>query len=531
MKEQANLVTPAESDDPFRSFPEQLEQAAADHPEKIAVVDGDRRVTWDEFQRRVRLIAGRLKAAGIGANDKVAALAHNCAEYVELYAGTLHAGACMVPLSSMASGAALEGMLKDSDARVLLASAKGRDALGEHIENLEQIRPEHRLALDFEAAGWRPFEDWVAESPGEAPPAEVQPEHHFNLIYSSGTTGTPKGILHDHRMRSRQLYRLANYGYDADAVTMVATPLYSNTTLVSALPTLAGGGTLVLMAKFDEQRYLALCERERVTHAMLVPVQYQRLLAYPDFDKYDLSSFRVKLSTSAPLRRSVIEDANRRWPGFLGEIYGLTEGGVSTLLDTRSFPDKLDSVGRPAEGVELKILDEDGNEAPSDSIGEIVGRAGAMMAGYYNRSDLTEDMIWRDGDGRVFFKTGDMGKLDEDGFLYILDRKKDMIISGGFNIYAADLEAVLLKHPAVADAAVIGIPSERWGETPLGLVVRREGRDDSPEAICEWANEQVGRNQRLAGIELRDVLPRSSIGKVLKRELRDPYWQGRESKV
>lgn len=531
MKEQPHLVTPAESSDPFEPFPDQLARVAAAYPDKTVMVHDERRITWGEFHRRVRLVAGRLKAAGIGTNDKVAMLAHNCPEYVELFCAALHAGACAVPLSSMASGAALEGMLEDSDAEVLLASAKGRDALGEHIGNLANIKPEHRLALDFEADGWRAYEDWVAESPGEAKAARIEPEHHFNLIYSSGTTGTPKGILHDHRMRTRQLHRLANYGYDADAVTIVATPLYSNTSLVSALPTLAGGGTLVLMAKFDEQRFLELCQRERVSHAMLVPVQYQRLLAYPDFDNYDLSSFRVKLSTSAPLRRDVIEDALRRWPGRMCEIYGMTEGGVSTLLDASAFPDKLDSVGRPAEGVEVRILAENGNQCPPGTIGEIVGRAGAMMAGYYNRSDLTEQMIWRDEDDRVFFKSGDMGRLDEDGFLYILDRKKDMIISGGFNIYAADLEAALLKHPAVADAAVIGIPSDRWGETPLGLVVRHEGRDDSPEAICEWSNEQLGRNQRLAGVELREALPRSSIGKVLKRELREPYWQEEGRKI
>ncbi|GAB3671064.1 class I adenylate-forming enzyme family protein [Salinisphaera aquimarina] len=523
MTRQTQIVDPADSPDPFASFPARLQRTARAQPDHTAIVYGRRRIAWAAFHARVRLIAGRLQAAGIGADDKVAMLAHNCPEYLELFAATLHAGACAVPLSSMATGAALEAMLRDSDARVLLVSAKGRDALGTHIDNVDAIAPAHRLALDFEAPGWRAFEDWVAESPGEIEPAAVTPDRHFNLIYSSGTTGTPKGILHDHRMRARQLYRLAAYGYDDTAITLVSTPLYSNTTLVSALPALNGGGTLVLMPKFDERGFLELAERERVTHAMLVPVQYQRLLAHPDFDDFDLSSFRLKSSTSAPLRRSVMEDAMKRWPGRLVEVYGLTEGGVSTMLDANAFPDKLDTVGRPAEGVELNILDEQGRECAAGETGEIVGRATAMMAGYYNRPDLTEQMIWHDAHGAMFFKTGDLGRLDADGFLTILDRKKDMIISGGFNIYASDLEAVLLQHPGVADAAVIGIPSERWGETPLGLVVRRANDNTAPAVICEWANTQLGHSQRLAGVELRDELPRSSIGKILKRELREPY--------
>ncbi len=523
MTRQAQLVVPADSDDPFEPFPDRLQRTARTQLDKTALLYEGRRIDWGAFHKRVRLIAGRLQDADIRDNDKVAVLAHNCPEYVELLAATLHVGACIVPLSNMASGAALEGMLRDSGARVLLVSEKGRKALGDHIDNIEAIADDHRLALDFAAPGWRAFEDWVAESPGEVEPAAITPDHHFNLIYSSGTTSTPKGILHDHRMRARQLSRLANYGYNDNAITLVSTPLYSNTTLVSALPTLDGGGTMVLMPKFDEHGFLELAERERVTHAMLVPVQYQRLLAYPDFDRFDLSSFRLKLSTSAPLRRSIMEDAMKRWPGKLIEAYGLTEGGLSTMLDADAHPDKLDSVGRPATGSELRILDEQGEECPPGVTGEIAGRATAMMAGYYNRPDLTEEMIWRDADGAMYFKTGDMGRLDEDGFLYILDRKKDMIISGGFNIYAADLEAVLLQHPAVADVAVIGIPSDHWGETPLGLVVARAGNTTPPDTICAWANEQLGRNQRLSAVEFRDHLPRSTIGKVLKRELRTPY--------
>ena len=292
------------------------------------------------------------------------------------------------------------------------------------------------------------------------------------------------------------------------------------------LPTLYHGGTLVLMAKFDAHRFLQLAETHRVTHAMLVPVQYQRILAQPDFDRFDLSSFKLKLCTSAPLRSAVIADAMARWPGNLREVYGLTEGGISTSLDCAAHPDKWDSVGVPTQGAEVRVIGEDDRELPRGATGEIVGRAISMMRGYVNRPELTREILWTSPEGEVYYRSGDMGRIDEDGFIYILDRRKDMIISGGFNIYPVDLEKVLLSHPAVADATIIGIPSEHWGETPLGLVVLQPDRNETENGILEWANTQLGKSQRLAAIEFRATLPRSAIGKVLKRELRAPYWPG-----
>lgn len=213
-----------------------------------------------------------------------------------------------------------------------------------------------------------------------------------------------------------------------------------------------------------------------------------------------------------------------RWPGNLREVYGLTEGGISTCLDCAAHPDKWDSVGVPTEGAEVRVIDDAGNELPTGETGEIVGRAISMMRGYVNRDEQTREMLWTSAEGLVFYRSGDMGRVDEDGFVYILDRRKDMIISGGFNIYAVDLEKVLLSHPAVADAAVIGVPSEQWGESPLGLVVLNDGHDGCEAELLDWANRQLGKTQRLAALERRPELPRSTIGKVLKRELRAPYW-------
>jgi acyl-CoA synthetase (AMP-forming)/AMP-acid ligase II len=309
----------------------------------------------------------------------------------------------------------------------------------------------------------------------------------------------------------------------ADSVMLLATPLYSNTTLLPLLATVFHGGHTVLMPKFDTETYLRVAEAVRATHTMLVPVQYQRILAHPWFDDADLSAFVLKQCTGAPLPVEVKQALITRWPGRFLEVYGLTEGGCTVILDATANPDKLATVGRPAPGTDIRVIDERGNEVARGETGEIVGRSGLMMTGYYGRPEDTEALLWRDREGNVFFRSGDLGAFDQDGFLRIVGRKKDVVISGGFNIHASDLESVLLQHPAVREAAVIGIPSEVWGETPWAVVVLHDGRSAHADEICAWANARLDRMQRLAGVEIRPALPRSEIGKVLKQELRAAY--------
>ena len=278
------------------------------------------------------------------------------------------------------------------------------------------------------------------------------------------------------------------------------------------------------MPKFDARGYLEIVEREKITHTMLVPVQYKRIMDVADFERFDLSSMRVKFSTSAPLRADVKADVLARFPGKLIEYYGLTEGGGVTVLVADEHPTKLHTVGQLAPGNDIRLIDGDGNEVPEGQVGEICGRGPTMMAGYYGRDDLTADYIWRNEVGEVYFRSGDMGRFDVDGFLVLSDRKKDMIISGGLNIFANDLELALLEDRDVKDVAVIGVPSEDWGETPLGLVVLEKGASRGPDDILQSANVKLGKSQRLSGIEVRDALPRSTIGKILKKDLRAPYW-------
>jgi acyl-CoA synthetase (AMP-forming)/AMP-acid ligase II len=352
---------------------------------------------------------------------------------------------------------------------------------------------------------------------------QIEPIWPFNIIYSSGTTGVPKGIVQSHGMRWQHVRRANLFNYGPDAIAIISTPLYSNTTLVSFFPTLALGGTAVLMKKFDASKFLDLAEKHRATHAMLVPVQYSRIMALADFDQHDLSSFRMKFSTSAPFNAALKADILKRWPGGLVEYYGMTEGGGTCILAAHEFPDKLHTVGRPSEGHDIRLIDENGREVGPGEVGEVVGHSPAMMNGYHNQPDKTAEAEWRDPSGKRFIRTGDVGRFDADGFLQLMDRRKDMIISGGFNIYPSDLEAVIAGHPDVQEASVIGVPSEAWGETPVAFVVLRAGSSASADALREWANSRLGKTQRLNGVEIVDALPRSAIGKVLKRELRDEW--------
>ncbi len=505
---------------------QQIQGFADSQPHKTALIDDDQTLTWSQLVARANRIANQLRAQGLQPGNMVAGLSENNADYVAIFLGTLIAGGCMVPLSGMASAVTLAVMINDCDARFLFVSARNNSMFHDFHQQLTSVPEDHCIGIDFVLGKHELcLERWLADSPDTFEQTAVTLDSPFNLIYSSGTTGIPKGILHDYRFRSRQFGRIGAYGMDQNVINLVSTPLYSNTTLVSILPTLFIGGTTVLMAKFDALGFLKLAEQYRVTHAMLVPVQYQRILAVPDFDDFDLSSFQLKMSASAPLHSDVIREALARWPGNIREIYGLTEGGISTSLDCAAFPDKWDSVGKPSDGADLRIIDDNGDELPIGEIGEIVGRSGIMMRGYYRRDDLTREMLWTSPEGQVLFRSGDMGRLDTDGFLFLLDRRKDMIISGGFNVYAADLEKVLLDHPAVNDAAVIAIPSAQWGETPLALITLQAGDKSSATDILNWANERLGKAQRLSAVEVRTELPRSAIGKILKKELRAPYWR------
>ncbi|MFA6229264.1 MAG: class I adenylate-forming enzyme family protein [Rhodanobacter sp.] len=504
-------------DQGFIDIDELLRAIAQSSPDSLALMDGQQSITWGELDERINRIARGLIARGVGPGDTVATLGSNSIAYVEVMLATIRAGGCTVPLSSYVMASTRAAMVRDSGSRILFVSAL-------YEAEMRGLADDMGLAsADVLPLNDAALAEFMQEMPDTPLLVDFSPDQGFNLIYSSGTTGIPKGIVQSRGYRAFESGGVrSRCGLSTQTRTIIATPLCSNTTLFFLAAVLSAGGSCMLMEKFEAGTWLDLAERWQATDVVLVPVQYKRLLDHPQFDRTDLSSFRNKLCTSAPMPAETKAELLKRWPaGGFTEMYGMTEGGVGTTLRAHEHPDKLDTVGLPNPGVEMFVIDEEGNVLPAGDVGELVGRSPSMMSGYHGREKETSEASWFDANGRRFQRSGDNGWFDEDGFLHLLDRKKDVIISGGFNIYAIDLENVLMQHPDVVEAAVIAAPSREWGETPVAYATVRG--NTSSESIRKWANERLGKTHRIAQVITTEELPRSPIGKVLKRELRERF--------
>jgi acyl-CoA synthetase (AMP-forming)/AMP-acid ligase II len=377
-----------------------------------------------------------------------------------------------------------------------------------------------RVALGGAGPDWTEFEAWLSAQPPEWDLA-VGPAQICNIIYSSGTTGSPKGIVHTHGSRMHWAVDLAlTLRYRADCVTLCSLGLFSNITWVAMLCTVLVGGTMVVMPAFDAAGAVELMARERVSHGTFVPLQLEKLLAVSNLERHDLSSLDAFMCCGSPLPIDIKREFPRRFDCLLIELYGLTEG-LCTVLAPEDFERKTESVGKPFLGTDLCIIGEDDREVPPGQTGEIVGWSPLVMSGYHGNDAASSEATWTDGQQRRWLRTGDLGRLDADGFLYIVDRKKDMILSGAQNIYPADIEAVMRTHPGIADVAVVGVRSRQWGETPVAVVVAAPHVPLDEPSLIEWTNARVGRQQRIRGVIFRADLPRNANGKVLKRDLRD----------
>lgn len=483
-------------------------------PDRIAAICGERHLTWGAFDRATCRVANALRAMGVQHDEPVALVMTNSLEMLEVMFGIVRAGACMVPISGLLTGAQIATMMADSGAKTVFVSAANR-ALVESAQLPADIR---RIAIGFTGEGW----EALPAAPDTAPGVRIRPEDRFNIIYSSGTTGLPKGIVQSHGARTHFAWSNAlELGMTRDSVTLVTTALYSNGTMFMVLPPLLLGATVVIMEQFSPAGALALIERHRVTHAFMVPTQCIVTLDDPALGRHDLSSLKALLSAGSSLRPDTREAVTLRMTPNVYELYGFSEG-FATMRKPADTPSRPGAVGRPVIGFDMRIVGSDDRECPRGQVGEIVGRGLGMMAGYHRRPDLDAAILWRDPAGVQYLRSGDLGLIDEEGFLHIVDRKKDMILSGGFNVFPADLEAVIGEHPAVQDVTVIGIPHPKWGETPLALVIPR-GEPDADE-LLQWANARLAKTQRLTGLEFRTEFPRNALGKVLKRELRAIWW-------
>jgi long-chain acyl-CoA synthetase len=495
---------------------------------KPALTAGDRTLTFAELDARSSQVANALAAEGVGPEDRVAFLDKNTIEYFELLLGGGKLNAVMVAVNWRLAPPEVAYIVNDAEAKVFVV---GED----FVPVLDAIRDELTTVKKIVVVG-RDYEEWVTSQPATDPGVESGPNDVAFQLYTSGTTGLPKGVM----LTNSNLFSLLpvaapDWLFTPDSQNLVAMPLFHIGGSGYATVGMFMGCHTILMKEVNPAEMLQLIVEKKITNAFAVPAVLQFMLSVPGVEDMDFSSLRCIVYGASPISVEVLSKSIDTFKCSFIQAYGLTEttGAIVTLMPEDHDPHgpnahRLRSAGKAIGGVELRIVSpETGEDAPVGEVGEIWSRTGQNMLGYWKKPEETAKTITPDG----WLKTGDAGYLDEDGYLYIHDRVKDMIVSGGENIYPAEVENCLMSHPDIADVAVIGVPSEKWGETVKALVVRKEGADVSPDDIIKFAKERIASFKCPTSVDWVDALPRNPSGKILKRELRAPYWEGKGRNV
>lgn len=506
-----------------------LPRHARYRPDHTAIVFKDQRLTFHQFNLRVNRLANALLDLGVRKGAKIATILPNCLELLDTYWAVAKIGAVVVPLSTLTRGKGLINLLNDADVETVITNQSFSAEVDLIKAELPGIHADRYLVTGNTAVnGYLSYDELTATASDANPRGiEIKDDDLYNIIYSSGTTGQPKGIVHTHYIRAMYCMAFASaYRIHPESIILHAGSVVFNGAFLTLMPSMYLGATYILQEQFNPTEFIETIARERVTHVKMVPSQIIAMINSPYFTAEAMASLEMVGAVGAPLHLEHKEKLNSVLPGRFYELYGLTEGFM-TILDKSDYAAKPNSVGTPPPLFEMRIVKEDGNEAAVGEVGEIVGRGPALMPGYYKRPDLTAQTI-KDG----WLHTGDLGYVDEDGFLFLVDRMKDLIISGGCNVFPRDIEEIIVQHPAVREAAVFGIPSEKWGETPMATVVLHEAGSVGEDELRDWTNERVdSKLQRVHAVVIMEDFPRSTAGKTLKRVMRDPYWAGLKTKI
>lgn len=503
-----------------------MRKCAVLYRDNAAVICGDRLATYGELYGRSCRLAQALAGVGVAPGERVALLTDNCFEVPELKVGLALGGYVRAGLYTHNSAESNRYLLELTGSSVLIAQPNHLEKLAPALDGLDGLR--EVIVIGGDGIGGHVYDELLAGASSEDPRIPVEPEDMHQIRFSAGTTGKPKGIAHTTEgwMGMGNELALAMPRLDEDDRYLAAGPLTHAATM-PFWPVLMAGAAVVVLPAFEPARVLELIESERCTLTLLVPTMIQMLVSHPDVTKRDLSSLQCVLYGAAPIAERTLMDAIAAWGNIMYQLYGQSEAIPATILTPRHHRPGGDererrwlrSAGRPTPNVVISILDDDGTELPAGEIGEIAILTPGRMCEIWRDPVATSERLLPDG--RVL--TRDIGSLDEDGFVYIADRKDDMIISGGFNIWPAEIESALVDHPAVEAAAVVGIPHEKWGETPVAAIVLRPGETVSEEELIEWTRDRLGSVKKVTAVRFIETLPKSGVGKVLRREVKQ-FW-------
>jgi long-chain acyl-CoA synthetase len=491
-------------------------------PAKIALQEGTRTLSYAQLVDRIdRVASGVAGGLGLSRGQHAAVFAPNCLEFVEIALGLASAGVAPAMVNSRAAPAELAHVANDSEARVLFVHSSLEEAArSADLETVER----------FVVVGGD-YEDWLAQARPVRPAGSFEEWDPFCIPYTAGTTGRPKGVLLSHRSRVLTFFAMGvEYGcFTADDRALAIAPLFHGAGFAFTVAPIFFGGFCAILPRFDPELVLRLLGEHRITNAFMVPTHFAALFALGEeaLGRYDTRTLRTLISNAAPLSQVMKERIVAHFgEGVLFEIYGSTEGGIVSSLPPADQLRKEQCVGLPFPCTTVRLLDPAGEEVAPGEVGELYSRSPYLFNGYWNRPEETA-ACFRDG----FFSAGDLARRDDEGYIYLVDRKTDMIVSGGVNIYPREVEEVLARHPAVGDVAVFGVPDDYWGEAVRAAVVLRPGQAASEEMLLEFCTQSLARYKRPKAIDFATALPKNAAGKTLRRDLRERFWAGRERRV